>query len=71
MQILGQGNKAKVKGRGEEVVHAYNALLTKTRELAELAAALGGSSGELLLDECAAKVNIINIYVYIYIHTFV
>ena len=51
-----QGNKTKVRGRGEEVVHAYDSLLTKTRELAELAGALGGSSGELLLDECAAKV---------------
>lgn len=37
-------------------MRAYDSLLGHVRELADNAARLGGAAGEVLLEECAAKV---------------
>ena len=55
------GSQADVHGqagevRPQEVVRGYDGLGQATKELKEVAAQLGGSAGELLMDECSAKV---------------
>ena len=42
--------------KAEDVVRVYDALIGYTKELAENAARLGGAAGEVLLEECTAKV---------------
>ena len=44
--------------RPQEVVRMYEGLSGSCKELGEVAAQLGGSAGELLADECSAKVRV-------------
>ena len=41
--------------RAEDVVRLYDTLVANVSELNDLAAAVGGAAGEVLMDECAAK----------------
>ena len=41
--------------KAEEVVRAYDTLIGHVKELSEIAARLGGSAGETLLEECTAQ----------------
>ena len=43
-------------GRAEDVVRLYDALVAFAADLGDLAADLGGSAGEYLIDEAAAQV---------------
>lgn len=41
--------------KAEEVVRAYDNLIGHVKELSEIAARLGGSAGETLLEDCTAQ----------------
>lgn len=40
----------------EDIIRLYETLLANVKDLTELATEAGGAAGEVLLDECAAKV---------------
>jgi hypothetical protein len=42
--------------KAEDVVRAYDSLIGHVKELSETAARLGGTAGEVLMEECTAKV---------------
>lgn len=44
--------------KAEDVVRLYEALMGHVKELSENAARLGGAAGEILLEECTAKVSL-------------
>lgn len=50
--------------KAEDAVRLYESLMGSVKELSENAARLGGATGEILLEECTAKVRL-------YIHTVV
>jgi hypothetical protein len=51
-----RGGERERSARPEDVVRLYDAALAAVAQLNELAAAVGGAAGEMLLDDCAAKV---------------
>ena len=53
---MAAGQEKQRPARAEEVVRLYDVLLGHAKELAEVGKQVGGSAGEALLDECAAKV---------------